>query len=117
MTGYVYDRQGYVYYLASVGVATSDGAGNLTGSETMSFDGTVLKRKYTGTYTINADCTGSVTLQYADNSVLHGDIVILNDAKEVNLVQTDSAFVFSGVLKKQRTQTPTTTPPSPPPPQ
>jgi hypothetical protein len=110
LNGYVYDQQGYTYYLTAVGVASGDGAGNLSGSETMSFDGKIVKHKFTGTYTVNSDCTGSATFNYADNVVIHFDLVILNDAKEINLVQTDSGWIYSGTLKKQKTATPAPAP-------
>lgn len=113
--GYVYDRQGYSYFLTAVGVASSDAAGNLSGSETYSFDGSIIRHKFTGTYTVNSDCTGTATLNYSDNTVIHFDIVILNDAKEINAVQTDSGWIYSGTLKKQKTtttSTPSTTPAS-----
>ena len=115
LNGYVYDRQGYSYFLAGVGVATADGAGNVSGTETMSFDGSIVKRKFTGTYAINSDCTGSFTFNYGDSSVFHADVVVTNDAKEVSVVQTDSGFIYSGEWKKQKTtqtQTQTTTPPT-----
>src|SRR5262245_14461349 len=61
-SGYAYDAQGNIYFLAAAGRMVADGAGAITGSETLNFDGSVIKRPYTGTYTMNADCTGSVTL-------------------------------------------------------
>ena len=103
-TGYVYDNQGNVYILGSVGRIVADGNGGLTGAETYSFDGTVGKRTYTGTYSMNADCTGSVTLQSTGGTSTgpaHGDIVAVNNSREINFVQTDTNYIFSGTLKKQ----------------
>jgi hypothetical protein len=82
----------------------ADGAGAITGTETLNFDGSVIKRQYTGTYTMNEDCTGSTTLTMAaanQGSPVHGDIVAVNNSRQVNFVQTDANFVFSGVLTKQ----------------
>jgi hypothetical protein len=101
LNGYVYDNYGYVYMLGAAGRLVSDGNGNLTGADTYSFDGTIVKRQYTGTYTMNADCTGSVTLTPSSGSATHADIVAVNNAKEVNLVQTDTGFILTGVLKQQ----------------
>jgi hypothetical protein len=102
--GYAYDPQNNVYIIASVGSLASDGNGGLTGGDTTNFDVTVLKRTFTGTYSINADCTGSSTLQMANGtstSTAHGDIVAVNNAREVNFVQTDPNFIVSGTFKKQ----------------
>lgn len=78
-----------------------DGAGNVSGSDTISLDGTVTKRTFTGTYTMNADCTGSMTLQYSNNQSFHADLVTVNTPKEIHLVQTDGGWIFSGTLTKQ----------------
>ncbi len=101
LSGSVYDNQGYVYLLASVGRFVFDGAGNITGADTTSFDGSLNRRTFTGTYTVNADCTGSVTFQFGSNGTVHGDIVAVNDAKQINFVQTDTDYIFSGTLVKQ----------------
>ena len=104
LTGYAYDDQDNVYILASVGRIVADGNGGLTGAETFSFDGTIGKRTYTGTYSMNADCTGSVTLQStggASTGPARGDIVAVNNSREINFVQTDTNYIFSGTLKKQ----------------
>ena len=104
-SGYAYDVQGNIYILASTGRMVADGNGGLTGSETSSLDGTIVRRQYTGTYTMTGDCVGSVTLQFASANAtagaIHGDIVAVNNARQINFVQTDANFVFSGVLTRQ----------------
>jgi hypothetical protein len=101
-SGFVYDNQGYSYFLGAVGRMVSDGAGNLTGSHTYSFDGTVIKQQYTGTYTVNEDCTGSITQTTVNAGSSHFDFVIVNDGAEVDVVQTDAYFVLTGELKRQQ---------------
>jgi hypothetical protein len=104
LTGYVYDSQGYSYFLASAGRLVPDGGGGLSGTETLSFDGTIVHRTYTGTYTMNDDCTGSMVWQVTQGNstvTVHADIVAVNNAREINFVQTDQPFIFSGVFKKQ----------------
>jgi hypothetical protein len=102
-SGYAYDVQGNIYILASTGRMVADGNGGLTGTETSSLDGTIVRRQYTGTYTMTGDCVGSVTLQFASATAgaIHGDIVAVNNARQINFVQTDANFVFSGVLTRQ----------------
>ena len=47
---------------AQLGKLVSDGNGNLTGTATESAGGVILHLTLTGTYTVNADCTGTQTL-------------------------------------------------------
>ena len=103
-SGYAYDIQGNTYILAATGRMVADGNGGLTGTETLSFDGTIVRRQYTGTYTMTGECAGTVTLQFASansGAPIHGDIVAVNNARQINFVQTDPNFVFSGVLTRQ----------------
>jgi hypothetical protein len=109
LSGSVYDTRGYVYLIGAAGRMTSDGAGNLTGADTYSFDGNVAKRQYTGTYTVESDCTGSVTLTTPNGNSTHFDFVLVNDGKEVSLVQSDSGWIVTGSLKKQTQQAPAAT--------
>ena len=115
LTGFVYDNQGYTYYLGAVGRIVSDGAGNLTGTDTYSFDGTVAKRQISGSYTVNADCTGSITLTSPGSLTTSADFVITNNGVDVDLVQTDSGFIATATMKQQNPVTPAvpTTPPTP----
>ena len=45
--------------MASVGVLYSDGKGNLTGHEMVKFGPATFPANISGTYTVNADCTGT----------------------------------------------------------
>jgi hypothetical protein len=104
LAGFAYDAQGNFYTLASTGRLVPDGNGGLAGSETFSLDGNILHRNYTGTYTVNADCTGSMVWQVPQGTAtanIHADFVAVNNAREINLIQTDTDIIFNGVLKKQ----------------
>ena len=105
LSGYAYDADGNLYILAAAGRMVSDGNGNLTGADTFSFDGTISRRTYVGSYSLNSDCTGSMTLQVTGGvgitGTAHGDIVAVSNAREINFIQTDANDVFSGVLKRQ----------------
>jgi len=104
LSGSVYDNQYNVYLIGAAGRVVSDGNGNLAGADTFSFDGNIAKRQYTGTYTITAECTGTMTLGPLGGSStvpLHADFVAVNNVKELNLVQTDAAFILTGVMKQQ----------------
>ena len=104
LSGYIYDAQGNLYFAASAGRLVADGNGVLAGADTVSVDGTIARRKYTGSYSMNGDCTGSMVMQITTDSgsgVAHADIVAVNNAREINFIQTDATFVFSGLLKRQ----------------
>ena len=102
LSGYSYDAQGNLYVLAGAGRMVADGKGGVTGADTFSLDGTISRRTYTGTYSMNADCTGSMVLQVPGTTgAAHGDIVAVNNAREINFIQTDPNVIFSGVFKRQ----------------
>jgi hypothetical protein len=113
LTGSVYDSRGYVYLIGAAGRMVSDGAGTLTGADTVSFDGSIAKRQYTGTYTVNSDCTGSLSFKDANGTATNFDFVLANDGKEVNLVQTDPSWIVTATLKKQVQQPPPAPTPAP----
>jgi len=101
LSGSAYDTAGNLGFFAGTGRIVFDGNGTITtGADTFSNDGTIMRRTYTGTYSIKQDCTGSMVLQ-APGGTGHGDIVLVNNGKEVNFVQTDNNFIFSGIFKAQ----------------
>ena len=66
------------------GLVTFDGNGNLTASETVSLGGLILPVNVPGTYTVNSDCTGSLTTSRA-----HLNLVIVRNGREILAVNTD----------------------------
>ena len=88
---------------AVVGLITFDGRGQLTGVVTANANGRVLpQREIQGTYTVNPDCTGSVTAAAVPVPLLtfQADGVIVSDGAEILVVGTNPELVFSGVAKK-----------------
>jgi hypothetical protein len=84
---------------AEVGTFTADGHGNLTGSKTKSENGTITQGvTFTGTYSVNSDCTGSATITNSDGDVRHVDLVILKN-HEINWIQTDDGRAATGDAK------------------
>jgi hypothetical protein len=86
--------------VAAVGRVTSDGKGNLAATDTISAAGTILRRTITGSYSVNADCTGSG--QFTDNFGLtvHLDFVITSGTDEFQFIQTDPGTIFTGLAKR-----------------
>src|SRR4029077_4399138 len=79
-----------------------DGHGNLAGTSTADFGGFVSPVTFTGTYTVNANCTGNLTADAGANGIVHRDLVIVDAGREVEFVSTDQGVVIGGYMKKQR---------------
>jgi hypothetical protein len=82
---------------AAVGQFTVDGSGNLTGSETQSNNGIIVKGvTETGTVTINADCSGSATITLkgtgVDTTTRTFNFQILHNSQEIIAIVTDQGF-------------------------
>ncbi len=84
---------------ASVGIRIVDGAGNLSGDDTVSTNGMIQPRVVTATYAVNLDCTGTQT--WTDGQTFNW--VIVAGGTQVFFIRTDHAAikVASGTYKKQ----------------
>src|SRR6266849_10401226 len=74
--------------VAGGGLVTFDGNGNLSASETVNLGGKILSVNLPGTYTVNSDCTGSLTTANA-----HLNLVIVRNGREILAVNTDPGRV------------------------
>ena len=76
---------------AGVGTATIDTAGNISGTEVRNLGGGFATETLTGTWTVNSDCTGTVSLQAYESGVLVRtstlSLVFVNKLKEILMVQ------------------------------
>ena len=87
---------------AEVGRQTFDGKGNTDATVTFSANGNISSKvTFEGTYAVNADCTGSMTLSNPSLGAIHADFVIDDDGAELRTISTDSGVVESRVYKKQ----------------
>ncbi|MBI3679139.1 MAG: hypothetical protein HY235_01845 [Acidobacteria bacterium] len=93
---------GNLYFFAAAGKLTADGEGNLEGKDTASTNGRIERRSFTGTYTVNEDCTGSVRMR-VQGFVAGFDVVVAVDGKELQFIQTDPGVIISGTAKRQDT--------------
>ncbi|HUI43126.1 MAG TPA: hypothetical protein VL523_14280 [Terriglobia bacterium] len=73
---------------AALDSVTSDGHGNITGTGTISLDGTIIPSTFTATYTVNSDCTGS----FSSSSGTTENLVITQDGSEVQFIVTATAL-------------------------
>jgi hypothetical protein len=87
---------------ASLGIFTLDGAGNLrNGKATSSLNGSVTDETFSGTYSVNPDCTGKLAIEIFDlsgNKILSAtlDLVFDNNVRELRALFT-SAVLPNGV--------------------
>ena len=89
-------------YATCVGVVTFDGRGRFTDREVHSYDGVIVRDQFTGTYTVNADGTGTMHF-VGESETFDYDIVLSNEGKDVIfLVELPvPGLVSQGTLKKQ----------------
>jgi hypothetical protein len=86
----------------SLGIFTLDAAGNLLhGKATASLNGTVTDEAFSGTYSVNSDCTGKLAIDVYDLSgnklfIATFDLVFDDDVQEMRAMYT-SAVTPAGV--------------------
>ena len=82
---------------AQTGLAVYDGNGHITSGtftySTTTANGGSLRGKFTGTYTVNDDCSGTATADLGDGTLFHFDLVVQSPST-YTLINTDpGAFV------------------------
>jgi len=87
--------------LASVGLATFDGEGGLRAKDTVSTNGTIVRRTGSGSYVVNGNCTGSAKIG-DDFGEFMFDFMIIPDSggREFSFIVTNHGTVQSGVALK-----------------
>lgn len=91
----------YAGPFAEVGRQTFDGKANTDATGTLSANGNIFSKvTFEGTYAVNPDCTGSMTLS-SSLGVSQADFVVDGDGTELRLIFTDSGVVESRVYTRQ----------------
>jgi hypothetical protein len=77
-----------------VAKTTFDGDGNLTQVDAVAINGNIplIWRPSTGTYTVNSDCTGTMTLISTGQPTLHLAILVSQSGNHIHTVVTDPGF-------------------------
>jgi hypothetical protein len=71
----------------------------------LSANGNIVRVSFQGTYVVNSDCTGSLTLYVSPiNATASADFVIDADGAELRAIITGAVFVESRVYRKQFTR-------------
>lgn len=87
-----------------VGRQTFDGKGNTEATATVSVNGNVVQVTISGTYSVNADCTGSMILTVSTGTEVftnHVKFVIVRGGTEMRAINTDPGAVITTIAEKQ----------------
>jgi hypothetical protein len=98
LAGSAVDFYGNVTPIREVGRLTPDGAGNITGSSTVSIGGYLVKRTLSGIYTVNPDGSGSATLYPSWGPPIDLDLFLSSNGQSVEFVVTDAGSTLSGLM-------------------
>ncbi len=103
-TGFITAPASLAGPVAELGTQTFDAAGNTTATATLSQNGNITPVSITGTYTVNADCTGTMTLQVSIPGIpafpLHVSFVMDDNGKEFQGMETDAGLVVTRIARK-----------------
>jgi hypothetical protein len=81
---------------AIAGYDVFDGNGKVRGASSGNFNGEVFRNdRFSGTYSVKANCTGTVT--FKDGAATQGDVFIAPDGSKFAFVRTDPEFVSAGI--------------------
>ena len=67
-----------------------DGAGKFSGKQSSLRDNVARREISQGTYTLSADCTGTMVLEGQPGGTAHLDVFVTRDGKKGNMIRTDS---------------------------
>lgn len=85
-----------------VGTQIFDGKGGTTATAMASQNGNIIPMTATGTYTVNSDCTGTLTLQVAPLGItVHVYFVLDSNLAEFQAIETDSGLAITRNGKRQ----------------
>ena len=92
----------YAGPFGEVGRQTFDGKGNTSAIAVTSSNGNIAPVTIEGTYTVNVDCTGSMTLNVSPfDSTVHAAFVIDDDGAQLRAIGADPGLVETRVYTKQ----------------
>jgi hypothetical protein len=85
----------------AIGAQSFDGNGNTEATSTVSVNGAAERVTLRGLYSVNPDCTGSMTLTFLPSGlVAHFDLIVSPNGTEIRGIRTDAGVVGTGVYRK-----------------
>jgi hypothetical protein len=101
-TGFITSPPALAGPFAGVSLQTYDGNGTMTATGIVSLNGNIIPVTQTGTYTVNADCTGTYTVLVSPIGLTaHGFFVIDTDRNEIQILVTDPGTVITCIARRQ----------------
>ena len=107
-TGFITAPPALAGPFAGLGTETFDGNGGVTGNATGSFNGNPDSGTFTGTYTVNSDCTGTMTSKFSNGFTAHAYFVLVwtptatgTSLSEFHFISTDPGIVETGIARRQ----------------
>jgi hypothetical protein len=105
---YVFAGQGFIEALEPgvqrmhYGYFTFDGAGKIVGKQSSSRGGKIGREKLEGTYTLDADCSGSMAFYFAGrpDTVTHWDIYVRSDGRKGHIIRMDEGNMAVRTFEK-----------------
>ena len=102
LNGSYFDSQNNEYGYSSSGHLIADGNGHFSGSETTDDGATLIENdQFTGTYTINNDCSGTALFNLVHDNAVNVDMNLTNNGKVINLIETDDGSQVVGTAQQQ----------------
>jgi hypothetical protein len=88
---------------AEVGIQTFDANdGTTSATATLSSNGNIVSVTVTGTYTVNPDCTGTVTLLISPfNATVHANLVIDKNGNAFQAIETEPGLIVTRMAWRQ----------------
>ena len=100
--GYSYSGTVMGLPIAAAGPISFDGEGNLSAKYSVSLNGESFQGSFIGTYTVNPDLTGTVTLNLPLLGLSsRGSFVIVSSGRETYFTGTDRGVIVTGTTKRQ----------------
>lgn len=100
-SGFVAIAPGSFVPVAAAGRITFDGKGHVSGTQTRVVAGSSLGETYSGTYSVNPNCTGSFTVVVEpDTRTSTVDLVWTDNTKGVSAVFTTPGFILTATARR-----------------
>ena len=100
-TGFITAPPAFAGPFAETGTQTFDGRGATTAAVTSSQNGNILPLAITGTYTVNPDCTGTMTLQVSPIAVTVDVFFVIDDSGNgFQAIETDPGLVITRIGRR-----------------
>ena len=99
--GQVFDATGKEFAeVAAAGRVVFDGRGGLTGREIESFNGGISRIPFSGSYSVQPDCTGTAIIH--NGQTAHLKLMLIEHGQEANFIDQDPGVVAVGQISRQQ---------------